>query len=206
MADYITAANFKLRHGISVTTNDARIAAHITAASLEVDQICGRRFNADSVATDRYYRPLNNGVVWIDDALEITAVATDPPDTGAYGTAWTVTTEYLTNPTNGIGINGQSGWPATYIYAVGSLMFPTCNRRPAVKVTAKWGWTATPVDVIEATYLITNRLFFETSAPAGVTTGSAEFGVPGSPLQRQYHVEKLLAPYVRADRKLGIAG
>jgi hypothetical protein len=85
MADYITPANFKTRHGITVTTDDARIAAHITAASLEVDQICGRQFTADTVATERYFRPLNNGVVWIDDAHTITAVASDEADTGRTG-------------------------------------------------------------------------------------------------------------------------
>jgi hypothetical protein len=205
MADYITSANFKTRFANTVATNDTRIAAHITAASLEVDSMCGRQFGQHSgAATARYFRPDNCFRVRIDDAYEITAVAVDDADTGAYGTTW-ATTDYQTIPINGTGINSQTGWPATVLEAIGGYTFPLL-RRPSVKVTAKWGWAATPVDVVEATYLLAHRLFFEVSVPGGVTAPNLEFGVPGVALQRPYTVERLLHPYVRADRKLGIAG
>ena len=56
MTDYITSANFKTRFGITTTSDDARIAAHITAASLEVDSMCGRQFGTHSGdATARYF-------------------------------------------------------------------------------------------------------------------------------------------------------
>jgi hypothetical protein len=205
MADYITSANFKTRHGITLATNDARIAAHITAATLEVNSMCGRDFNQHSgAATARYFRPDNCFRVRIDDAYEITAVAVDDADTGAYGTTW-ATTDYQTLPINGTGINAQTGWPATVIEAIGDYTFPSL-RRHAVKVTAKWGWAVTPTDVIEATYLLAHRLYYEVGVPSGVTAPNVEFGLPGSPLQRPYTVERLLHPYIRADRKLGIAG
>jgi hypothetical protein len=205
MVDYITKANFKARHGITVTTNDARIDAHCTAASREVDSMCGRRFDPDSVASARYFFATSCDRVVIDDALEITAVAVDPGGTGLYDTTLTVTTDYLATPLGGIGSNGLSGWPTTALLAMGSTWFPL-NQRPSVKVTAKWGWTAVPADIVEATYLIAHRLYYEVAVPSGVTSPNVEFGLPGSPLQRPYTVERLLRPFIRADRKLGVAG
>jgi hypothetical protein len=205
MADYITSANFKTRHGITLATNDARIAAHITAASREVDAMCGRQFAQHSgAATARYFSPDNCFRVRIDEVYEITEVAVDDADTGAYGTVW-ATTDYQTLPINGTGINGQTGWPATVLEAIAGYTFPLL-RRPSVKVTGKWGWAVTPTDVVEATYLLAHRLYYEVAVPSGVTAPNIEFGLPGSPLQRPYTVERLLHPYVRADRKLGIAG
>lgn len=202
MADYITSANFKTRHGITVSTEDARIALHITAASREVDAMCGRQFGQHSgAATARYFRPDNCWRVRIDDTYEITSVQVDDSDSGTYGTTW-ATTDYQTIPINGVGANGQTGWPATVLEGVGVRVFPLWMR-PSVKVTAKWGWTATPGDVVEATYLLTNRLYFERDVPSGIAAAVSEFG--GSPLQRPYTVERLLAPYVRADTKFGIA-
>jgi hypothetical protein len=206
MADYITSANFKTRHGITVTTHDARIAAHVTAASREVDAMTGRKFDADSTATARYFHPYSCDAVRIDDALEITEVAVDLDDTGTYATTLAVTTEYIVEPHGGIGPNGQTGWPAEEIRLV--TYTPTLRRfrRPSVKVTAKWGWTTTPTDVVEACYLIAHRLYYEVAVPSGVTPPNVEFGLPGSPLQRPYTVERLLAPYRRLERVVGIAG
>jgi hypothetical protein len=60
--------------------------------------------------------------------------------------------------------------------------------------------------VIEATYLIAHRLYYEVAVPSGITAPNVEFGLPGSPLQRPFTVERLLAPYVRFERNVGIAG
>jgi hypothetical protein len=204
VTDYITSANFKTRFGISVSTDDARIAAHVTAASLEVDSICGRQFGTGSAGTVRYFTAESWTRVRVDDASAITAVATDVDGTGSYGQSWTVTTDYLTEPFNGVGPNGQTGWPFTSLLAVGSLCFPTCHTRPAVKVTGTFGWAAVPTDVVEATYLLAHRLYFERDVPSGNLPGSTEFG--GVPMRRPWTVERLLSQYIRADRKLGVAG
>jgi hypothetical protein len=205
VTDYITSANFKTRFGITVSTDDARIAAHVTSASLAVDGICKRQFGPGTPATVRYFSPESWERVRIDDAATITAVAVDTAGDGTYATTWTVTTDYLTEPLNGVGPNGQTGWPATALIAVGNTYtFPTCHRRPAVKVTGTFGWTAVPTDVVEATYLLAHRLYFERDVPSGNVPGSTEFG--GVPMRRPWTVEQLLHDYVRADRKLGVAG
>ncbi len=195
MADYITTAEFKTRIGMTGSGQDTRIAEHVSAASREIDSICGRRFDADGSATARVFHPLNNYDVIIDDALEITAVATDTGDDGSYGTTWT-SSDYQPYPLNGVGPNRQSGWPYTRLCAIENLTFPI-HRRPSVQVTAKWGWTAVPDDVKEAAYLIAHRLFYERDVPSGIVAGSIEFG--GTGLREQRSVMKLLKPYMRYE-------
>ena len=74
MTDYISAANFKTRFGITVTTDDTRIAAHVSAASLQVDSYCGRQFGPGTAST-RYFRPDSYCLARIDDCHTITEVA-----------------------------------------------------------------------------------------------------------------------------------
>jgi hypothetical protein len=195
MADYITATEFKTRIGATTNTSDLRIAEHIAAASREIDSMCGRRFNADAAATARIYHPIDSHRVIIDDALEITAVATDTADDGSYSTSW-ASTDYATYPLNGVGPNRQSGWPTTQLVAIENRTFPL-HRRASVQVTAKWGWTAVPDDVKEACYLIAHRLYYERDVPSGVLPGSAEFG--GTGLRELRSVDKLLKPYKRYE-------
>lgn len=204
MTDYITASNFKTRHGITVTTNDTRIAAHVTAASLEVDSICGRQFGPGASGT-RYFDPYSCDGVRVDDCHTITALAIDLDDSGTYATTLAAT-DYRTRPHNGIGPNGQSGWPIESIELINSTYRFARWRRPSVKLTATFGWAAVPTDVVEATYLLAHRLFYEVSVPSGVAAVNADAGMPGVPLQRPYTVERLLAKYVRGDTKIGVTG
>jgi hypothetical protein len=205
VTDYITPALYKSRYGITLDDKDVRIAEHITAASRRVDGICHREFGVDTVATARYFRPLDCRTVYIDDAHAITSVAIDANDSGLYATTWAVA-DYETDPANGVGPDGQTGWPVTALRAFDTVELPTTNRRRAIKVTAKWGWAAVPTDVVEATYLLTARLAYEIAVPGGVTPPSPEFGLPGQALQRPYTAEGLLKPYMRTDRVIGVAG
>lgn len=207
MTDYITLNGFKQRLGITTSEKDIRILEHITAASRRVDGFCHRQFGPHvGAATVRYFRPDGWHTVQLDDATEVTSVAVDQGDAGSYTEAWTVTTDYEVEPVNGIGPDGQTGWPITALRAVGNLWFPRANAHLAVKVTGKWGWAAIPTAVVEATYLLAHRLHYEVSVPGGVTVPNPEFGVPGSPLRRPYTAEDLLAPYARVDKVIGVAG
>jgi hypothetical protein len=204
VADYITTTNFKSRFGITTSGDDARIAAHVTAASLWVDSYCGRQFGPGTAGVTRYFEPDSWGLVRVDDCHTITEVAIDTTDDGTYSTILALGTDYSTLPRNGVGPNGQSGWPITQLEATRrTYWFPMSNWRPlSVKVTATFGWAAIPTDVIEATYLLAHRLYFEVDVPSGNSPGSLEFG--GVPLRRPWTAQAILKDYVRADRKLGI--
>ena len=202
MADYITTDEFMSRFGITTSSELLRIAEHVTAASRRVDEITRRQFGPHTGdATIRYFRPVRTGLVYIDDSYDIDEVAIDD-GTGTYPTVW-ATTDFETDPPNGIGPDGQDGWPASAIRAVGDYSFSR-SRRSSVKVTGKWGWAAVPAAVVEATYLIAHRLYYEVKVPGGVTPPNIDFGLPGAPLQRPYTAEALLEPFKR-QRGWGVA-
>lgn len=199
MADYITAAEFKTRHNITVTTDDAIIAEIVTEASRLVDSICGRRFDDSGAATARVFHPLNAYECLIDDCSSITTVKTDTGDDGNYAKTWT-SGDFEAYPLNGVGPNQLTGWPYTRIVAIEALLFPTGHRRASVQVTAQWGWAAVPDEVKGATYFVANRLYEERKAPFGVA-GANEFGP--LPLRDQRTVDKMLAQFKRTKPMVG---
>ena len=92
----------------------------------------------------------------------------------------------------------MTGWPATALVAVDDTdVFPTCNVRRPIRVTAKWGWPAVPDPVIEASYLLAARYAYEVAVPGGIIPPTPDFGVPGVALRRPYTAEDLLRPYVK---------
>ena len=196
MTDYVTLENYKSRVGITVLDKDQRLDEHITAASRRVDAICRRSFAADTgAATARTFQPTNCRTVYIDDAYGITLVETYDDDRP--WTTWAATA-YETEPANGVGPNGATGWPISVLRAIDDDdTFPTCGRRRTVRVTANWGWPAVPADVVEATYLLTSRLAYEVAVPGGIVPPNFDFGLPGTTLPRPYTAENLLAPYVK---------
>lgn len=194
VADYITALEFKARQNITTTGDNDVIDEVITEASRMIDALAGRRFDDTGSATARVFHPLNSGICYVDDFSTTSGliIKTDTSDDGTFDTTWDAA-DYSLEPLNGIGGNGQSGFPYFRIVAVKSKTFP-CYRRPTVEVTARWGWAAVPADVKGATYLVANRLFEERKAPFG-SVANAEFG--SLPLRDQRTVTKLLAPYMR---------
>ena len=112
---------------------------------------------------------------------------------------------YVTLPLNGVGSNRQTGWPTTELRIVDRVSYFPHYPRPSVKVSATFGWAAVPVDVVEATYLFTARLYAEVAVPLGITSANVDFGLPGSPIQPPYEVQRLLNPYRRAETVIGVA-
>ena len=116
---------------------------------------------------------------------------TDDDDDGTFETTWTITTDYVLGG-SGVGYDGATGWPYTSLRAVGSRTWPTATLRPAVQITATWGWAAVPVPVKQATLLLAAEAFKSKDAPFGVAA-FGEFGplrVRANPM-----VAQLLARY-----------
>lgn len=191
MADLITVEEARLWQDIPDTMDDALLAVLTAAVSSSVRLWCGRSFNVDAaqVASARYFEPLDYCSVVIDDAYEITAVATDDADDGAWSTTWSAS-DYYTLPANGIGPDGQDGWPYTKIMAVESRTFPWAAR-PSVKVTAKWGWEALPDSVALACRMLLAE--FYKAKDGGYATFTADNGF--AVIRRNAVVRDLLQPF-----------
>jgi hypothetical protein len=160
---YASRTELKARLTSTVTTWDDAIDQALDSASREIDKYCNRRFYLDSVASARVYYPDNCDRVTVDDFYDTASlvVKTDSGNDGTFETTWTLNTDYILDPLNGV-VDGESGWPYRQILAIGSLSFPVAywvRQRPPVQVTAKWGWAAIPAPVKEACLILATANF-----------------------------------------------
>lgn len=163
----------------------------VETASRQIDAFCARRFYpaADEA---RVFDVAVTGDVTIDDATEVTAVATDDNRDGTFETAWSASDWQAIAPRT----YGAEQWPYRRIRAVGSRSWPAprCGGRVGlVEVTADWGWDTVPDAVHQACLVQASRLLKRRDSPEGVA-GFGEFGVVRV-TRVDADVEALLMPY-----------
>jgi len=133
---------------------DTQIAAWIASITAHINQLTGRNFEADTVASGRLYSSDGRHVrLLIDDCTEIETVETG--DT--YGDAFTATTDFLALPLNETPKNAivlkYQPWP-----------------RGTHRITAKWGYSVEcPDDIKFAATVMTAGI-----VNAQVNTGPAK--------------------------------
>jgi hypothetical protein len=192
---YATLAELRSFVGIDDAADDTTLSLALSVAQRQVDDWCGRTFDSVSLSA-RTMRAINAWTLVLDPGWDIQTatgliVQTDDDDDGTYETTWTITTDFVLG-SSGVGYDGASGWPCTSLRAVGSRTWPTATLRPAVQITATWGWAAVPVPVKQATLLLAAEAFKSKDAPFGVAA-FGEFGplrVRANPM-----VAQLLARY-----------
>lgn len=155
--------------------DEAQLERAISAASRAVDRWCGRRFWADSSAVVLTYRPEESCKAAVDDISSTTdlVVKTDDDNDGVFETTWTIGTDFQLEPLNAAASGTAYAW--WDLVAIGSQRFPTHGPRARLQVTARFGWSAVPEQVTDATILKSVALFKRKDAPFGVA-GFADFG------------------------------
>lgn len=194
MADFISPQAVAVALGLD-QTDDTTLATAVSAASDWIRNWCGRDFTATTSAATATARDFYNTDAYctrIDDCISVTSVATDDGATGTYSTTWSASDWYAT-PVNQTSPAGQTGWPYYAIVAALSRRFLATSTRPLVRVTAKWGWAATPQAVQEAGLFLANE-FYKASreAPFG-TANLADFGPVL--IRGNRRIMELLQPY-----------
>jgi hypothetical protein len=157
----------------------------INAASRAVDDHCGRgidggpgQFWQDSAPTTRTYVVTNPRAVRVDDISTRTGLVVKTGSDGVnFPTTLVTGTDFFLEPRNadaaGASANPYAFW---ILRAVGVLFFPSVfPNLPTVQVTARFGWSAVPYEVTEATILKAASLFKRKDAPFGIA-GFNEFG------------------------------
>ncbi len=205
---YCTEAEF--RDQLNDTGSDLDvdlIHQAINAASRWVDDHCSggvpgaRRFWRDAAVTTRVFAPDRVNRAWVDDIGTTVGliVKTDDNDDGVYETTWTAS-DYQLEPLNqDIVALGDTVAPYAWweIVAVDDLTFPVyLSQRASLQITAKFGWSAVPDEVKQATILKAVGLFRRKDAPFGVA-GFAEFG-PVRISRVDPDVIDLLSKYVKS--------
>lgn len=195
---YGTVSGLKARLGMTGTADDTVLDAVLDACSRHIEGHCGRRFYASTET--RYYSAETPGMLQVDDLLAITTLSSLTANSGGtrtYGTTWAAT-DYDLWPANA----ATSGKPYTAIRVNpgGRYAFP--GDALGVKIVGSFGFnagasTAAPTGVIEAAYLMAERLFKRLrEAPFGVV-GSADLGQVTLVPRLDPDVRMLLGPLVR---------
>lgn len=170
--DYLTAAEAAafLRVPTGDTVDAAEIAVWVTTASRAIDQWCNRQFGQLAAPAARTYRrtaDYDPSVgLWcldVDDVQDSTGLLVG-------GVAYASSGAVLL-PDNA----PADGRPWTRLGFTSAPTLPYPGVSSSVVVTARWGWTAVPVQVTAAARLQTGRWNFRRDAPAGIA-GSPDSG------------------------------
>lgn len=175
--NYAELADLKDHLGITGSARDDLLIRAINAASRRVDRHTGRVFTTETSATARVYAPRQYRCAVVHDFHTTTGleIATDETGDGTYETTWSAGTDYQLEPLNGV-VDGRTGFPYNRVRAIGTKRFPIdYYGQTRLQVTARWGWSAVPDDVEEATILLAAQMYRLKDAPLGVAGGN-EFG------------------------------
>ena len=186
-------SELKTALGISGSADDTYLNLAIDAAEKSINDLCGRKFTADSSATARTYRAQPYLAV-TDDISTLTGlvVKTDTAADGTFDTTW-ASTDYQVEPLN----NLTKGRSVNNLRAIGSYTYPVYgDGQVSVEVTAKWGWPSVPDPVKQATLLTSSRLYGRKASPMGVI-GVGDFG-PVRISRTDPDIAALLMDYKRA--------
>ncbi len=173
--EYATLATLKNQLGIPETddSRDGRLTRSLAAASRGIDRDTGRRFYLTDTPTARIINPLRRTYRDQDGdhllTADIGSLTGLTVEVGAGPTFTDITQLVEAEPTDAL----DQGLPITSLLRSGA--WPT-GGGSRVRITARWGWPAVPVEVEQATLLQASRLAKRADSPEGVT-GSAEWGV-----------------------------
>lgn len=172
---YVTTAEVKAELGITDSGRDAGITRAVNAASAAIDRSCSRSFVVPTTATDLIFSP--DGRRYVEATGEgfiVEDIASTSGLVVAVGSGSTYTTitssAYALNPPDAI----ARSRPATAIVMLGSTW--AVGTGETVKVTARWGWPATPAEITEAAMILSIRLWKRKDSPEGVM-GQADWGM-----------------------------
>ena len=181
---YIDKADLKAYIGLSGTAQDDNIDNAIDSASRLIDKICGRRFYQDSVVNVKTFTPNNSLYLETPDISTTTGliVKLDDDDDGTYEKTLTINTDFIVEPTNPRinriidGITYYEPYNKITILDTRSSERFDPTIKSNVQITAKWGWTKIPSDIITATLIQSLRFFKRKDTPFN-TYGDVNTGV-----------------------------
>lgn len=173
---YIDTTDLKDRLEIEDDDDMVRLTGAVEAATHGVNTFCGRQFNDAGAVSARVFKATDGCLAYVDDFSTTTGliIKTDDDDDGTFERTWAAS-EYELEPLNGI-VDGVPGWPYWRIRYVGTGRgFPQL-RRAGLQVSARWGWTAVPANVTEASRIAAEEIFKLRDTPFGIG-GYGDFGV-----------------------------
>lgn len=194
---YMTYDDLRDYVGIADNFEQSRLVNAGNAACRGIDDYCGRRFFKDTSATAKLYpNPSIADVLRVHDFWDLASLVVS--DSGAL----TVDVAFQVEPS---GLNLQEGFPYTGIRPLSHWWLSTTYPgQTSISVTAKWGWSAVPEPIRQASLMVAADIYKRKDAPFGVA-GFGEFGALRVSRDVLSQAESLLSPYRRYDTAIGVA-
>ncbi len=172
---YVTKAQLKTYLGLSGTAQDTNLDNAINSASRQIDKFCDRRFWQDGSATVKLYNPDSLFIATVDDISTTTGliVKLDTTDNGTHDTTLTLNTDYVlkpSNPTEHVVSDTTYYYPQNEIHILATRSSERFDLKIQnnIQVTAKFGFSAVPEAISQATLIQATRLFKRKDAPFNV--------------------------------------
>ena len=145
---YLSVTTFKAWWKTDRSADDDLIEAAINAAETAIDNALQRRMiTATGTASARSYAADGcTSMLWVHDSVEIESVVEN-------GVTLTAGTHYQAEPLNGLNSAGESV-PYHLLRRLDQSWYVD-GPKAAIVVTADWGWSAIPFEVVESCKIIT---------------------------------------------------
>jgi hypothetical protein len=148
----------------------AQVNSWIEQMEKYIDQLTGRNFVADAVATERLFDGNNANIFPLDDCISITKVEQGDGSISVASSIWTALIkdeDYMEYPAN----HTADGLPISEIRYLGGVFYRGFQN---IKVKAKWGYSvAAPTDIITvATILVAGIINYSLNAEGEVKSMS----------------------------------
>lgn len=164
---YATVQQLKDRLGKESGTDNAILEMVLTASTNAIVSYCGRSFQADTVASDRYFTARESYRLVVDEFTELTNLYSDSDGDRSYSQSWANEWELLPAI--------SPPYDTIYPRPSSTLDFGL-TARAAYRVNAKWGYSTSPPDeIIEACLILAMRLYKAPDYLGGVA-GNADVG------------------------------
>jgi hypothetical protein len=206
---YVDKADVKAYLGLSGTSQDNNIDRSIDGACRLIDAYCQRRFWVDSTVQVKYFTPESTTFISVPDISTTTGliVELDTSDNGTYDTTLVRDTDYYLLP-----VNPKINYVAdgnTYLepYTELRILETRSSERfeplivKNIKITAKWGWSAIPQAITQATIIQAVRLWKRKDTPFNVF-GNEQIGTQELFTKFDPDAKELLKGY----RRLNLTG
>jgi hypothetical protein len=192
--DYATVSMLRDYIGMGSATmgtaypEDTFLQMALDSSAQAIEQFCGRTFHvAGTAVSDKYLTSDHSSRLRLPDYTGTVTLAGDYDNDGAYETS---VVGFVVQEENSEGVPWSVVKMTTEALPCGHL---------AVKATAKWGWTAVPQAIANATLIQSARTYKRRDSPFGSFGSSDMVGTVKLPWRSSLDpdVQTMLQPYVR---------
>ena len=175
---YRTVSELKGWLGLSGTGQDTNLGYALDAATAAIDAYTGRQFDIDAAVVTRLYDCEYMDYAEVDDIATSTGLVVKTLNAdGSVNETLTLNTDYYLAPYNADKV--EPVMPFTKIIMAlekSGKVLPT-EHRQGLSVTAKFGFSAVPDAIEQATLIQASRFFQRKNSPMGFS-GNPETGQP----------------------------